>query len=566
MAPPSRLRWPRRPGPRSPVWPLLLYSCIAAVLLTPFASRNLVVHGEVYGIVAGVVEARAAIHEGQFPLRVLPWQNGGTRYPLFQFYGNLPFTLAGLISLLPQAGPYSAWKWLTFLALLCGGCFTYRSSRLITRRPVVSLVAGAVYLTAPYLMTDLYARGAMAELVALCLLPAALFYTFRCFRSRRRAVRSVTTTAVAWSAIALTHNITYLYGVLFVGALVLSYAGAGRRSVPRAVRLTAAGGLHALLVLWYFVPQWYAVKDLNISAGIADSPAWSAMLTPPAVLLWPVCRTPAASTTPGLGLQVGWPILASAVVAVLVLLFPARRIAGRGIAARLLVLFVFALFMAWSPVDFWRYLPRPLHFVQFTYRLLGFVALFGSLLSAWVLAVTLPRKVPGRGAAALAGGLLLVLAPPAATYPPKFHHHPRGAVRWILARPLMSGRTDYQLSPEATARTSISTAEKHVIPAAETRPLIHYGRRTWCEVKLDRPTVVVLPVLYYPRLLRVHVNGRPAEYGNLGEFVALELPPGAQRIEVWFTGVGWANAVGVVGLALLTAGAAFSLMPRRRRT
>jgi hypothetical protein len=538
---------------------------MAALLLAPFASRNLVVHGEVYGIVAGVVEARGAIREGQFPLRVLPWQNGGTRYPLFQFYGNLPFTVAGLISLLPQVGPYAAWKWLMFLALLCGGCYTSRAARLITRRPVVSLVAGAVYLTAPYLLTDLYARGAMAEVVALCLLPAALFYTLRSFRSRRRAARNVIATAVAWAAVALTHNITYLYGVLFVAALVLSYAGAGRRFAGRSVRLAAAGGLHALLVLWYFVPQWAVVKDLNISASVAGSPLWSVVLTPPPVLLWPVCRTPEASTTPQLGLQVGWPILTSVAAALTLTLRPAGRVAGRGTAVRLLVLFLVALFMAWSPVDFWRYLPKPLHYVQFTYRLLGFAALFGSLLAAWVLAATLPRKIPKARAVAVVAIVALVLLPPAATYAPEFQHHPRGAVRWILDRPRMSGRTDYQLSADATARTSFSTDGRRVIPWRETAALVHYGRRTWCDLTLDRPAVVVLPVLYYPRLLRVHVNGRAAAYGNVAEFLALELPPGTQHIEVWLTGVGWANAAGVVGLALVAVGAALSLKPRRRR-
>ena len=42
-------------------------------------------------------EAKNALAEGQFPLRVAPKQNDGSRYPIFQYYGNLPYTVGGLL-------------------------------------------------------------------------------------------------------------------------------------------------------------------------------------------------------------------------------------------------------------------------------------------------------------------------------------------------------------------------------------------------------------------------------------------------------------------------------------
>jgi hypothetical protein len=320
-----------------------------------------------------------------------------------------------------------------------------------------------------------------------------------------------------------------------------------------------------------------------------------------------------------------------------------------------------------------------MHYVQFSYRLLGFVALFGSLLSACVLATIVPRRMSAATAVAVAAGVAIVLALSAASYFPTFERHPRGAVRWIVDRPVMSGRTDYQLASRVTALTSMTHPEldlageefgllekgrfteraevtvavpagatalevkgrlpgpttgattnqvttqpaaradgvglsvavgsagvsrtvaaepfdltvplaagdvgqralsvalavaprngfaaqvqmdsirwvgarpSHLdlLPAAEMIPRMHYGRRTWCDVSARGPTLVVVPVLYYPRLLAVHVNGRPVPYGNLGRFVALELPPGEYRVEVWFTGVRWANAAGMVGLGIL---------------
>ena len=68
---------------------------------------------------------------------------------------------------------------------------------------------------------------------------------------------------------------------------------------------------------------------------------------------------------------------------------------------RLLVPFVIALFMAWSPhwrepvtgqdpLNFWPYLPGPYKYTQFTYRLMLFVVIFGALLGGVGLAMWLP--------------------------------------------------------------------------------------------------------------------------------------------------------------------------------
>jgi hypothetical protein len=283
-----------------------------------------------------------------------------------------------------------------------------------------------------------------------------------------------------------------------------------------------------------------------------------------------------------------------------------------------------------------------------------------------------------------------VLALSASSYFPTFERHPRGAHRWILARPLMGGRTDYQIASAASARTSLThpdvdlageefgllddgrvteragvtvavpkgatglrvrgalpgvrtgasqapaetrpapparglmtltvgdasaggpiaaepfdltvplaaddvgretltvvigvaheggppaqvdiesarwigaePSDVELLAARDVAPLMRYGRRTWCDVALPRRTLMVVPVLYYPGLQRVHVNGERASYRNVGRFLALELPPGQHRVEVWFTGVAWANAAAVVGLAVLML-AVIWLAARRR--
>src|SRR5690242_12687918 len=62
---------------------LVLYSLIALGLMSPVADKELI---DVTGLtkhVSMVVEARNALAEGQFPIRVAPNQQWGFRYPFF---------------------------------------------------------------------------------------------------------------------------------------------------------------------------------------------------------------------------------------------------------------------------------------------------------------------------------------------------------------------------------------------------------------------------------------------------------------------------------------------------
>src|SRR5205809_7081136 len=78
---------------------LLLYTLLAVAMMAPLAPPGLPLTGadDIANHVGGIVEARNALLEGQFPIRVAPHQNNHERYALFQFYGNLQYTVGGLL-------------------------------------------------------------------------------------------------------------------------------------------------------------------------------------------------------------------------------------------------------------------------------------------------------------------------------------------------------------------------------------------------------------------------------------------------------------------------------------
>src|SRR5262249_60029401 len=106
-----------------------------------------------------------------------------------QCYCNLPYPLGGLVLAVTGGDPYVVWKGSVALLLTVGGFFTYRCARRLTRQSLPAVVAGAAFLTSPYLLVDVQARFAYPETAALCLLPAVFYYAGRSFA--RRGLRPV---------------------------------------------------------------------------------------------------------------------------------------------------------------------------------------------------------------------------------------------------------------------------------------------------------------------------------------------------------------------------------------
>jgi hypothetical protein len=652
---------------------LLLYLVVAVAVMSPLAPEAPPESGadDLGNHVSGIIEARHALEEGQFPIRVAPHQNLQTRYPIFQFYGNLPFTVGGLLYRATDFNPYLIWKLVVTASVVVGGFFTYCCGRRLTRQTLPAVVAGAMFITAPYLLTDIHGRFAYPETISFALIPAVFFYAMRCFVSR--TAWPVLAGGVCWSCLALSHGVTFLYASLFFGLFFLSFTSVRRKSIARVLRVGLAYALGLCLTAWYIAPQRLLVPHL--AGGLLFPVFDCAWLTLLGVLLAPTVVCPVHLPTPYIdipqhfGLQVGWPILAAVGLALASLWSPFAALHGRrAFLTRLLGLFFFSFFLVWTPFDFWSFAPVIFNYVQFSYRLLMFVVLWGCLLASYAVAlglqgkmrpvhlalcllglgvctashlaphqtstrVTIAKEIAnpnmGRGGANyiynLSGNSLLQTshvhdAMDWGEHPfgvvDVIQHHNTGVVEGefpafypgdLLAvegvvpagdSTVLTIRADGQVlavqqlppgsfrlaipvvSPEgkeririrlqaplrcepppagpitrpvrrpaffvnklALQRMTFPPANKSLLKASQTREMTVVGHPTSVTVRLAHHSLVQLPVLYYPNQIQVVVNGQRAPTGNLGRFVALELPPGDHVITVDFTGLRWANVL-----------------------
>lgn len=661
---------------RAPLGVVCLYFLLAMSLMGPIASDEIVAGAPDHANHAAlIVQARMAMDEGQFPLRITPWQYDRQRYPEFQFYSPLPYEVGGLIyKYIVPNNPYSAYKITMLLFITLGGVYMCRTARYLTGSMSASLLAGAAYVVSPYLIINVLMRGTLTEVVAQGIMPASLYYSLRCVFSRRW--RSVLWATLWLVFLAASHFITFVFATVFLGVLLGAIGILRIRRFVRLPRLALAYLLACVMLAYWLAPVLLISKFMNVVDHLLDPMDWT-FLTPLSSLLGPASAMsepqPGRSSTVDLNPAVGWPILAAVCSLVSLMVFQRKGIPksrGGFLIIPLLCMFVLALFAIWSPVDFWKHLPKVFGVVQFSYRLLTFVMWSGALLLAFALCALFGRSLDIRYVAV---GLVLlgwasssyihtlaraqltpedIKARPDVGYArtaylvkaSQMFPMPFGCVGqlptqggWLAAEqelpifcpdqfavvlriqgrlpedvfkgpitlatlvdgvPVGSNRVNpgpfdlaitvpipasdrqagkpFRLSfrsdnpvvlRDGQGRVvkqfalfcqSIAFDNREMIPAAALEGgRVQKGTVTSCKASLDRDAIVQLPVMYYPRMLEVLVDGKktesfPTTSTVSGEIVlaGVNLPAGTHEICVEFRGMPWANYLSVAGWIL----------------
>jgi len=154
-----------------------LFPILALMLLSwwswkPLVSRGFFpIHDDTQ--VARVVEMGRALRSGQFPVRWVADLGYGYGYPLYNFYGPLPYYLGGFFYLL-GLDPLVSTK-LMFGAGIILAAFSMYFLVAPTAGRLGGIVAALFYLYAPYHAVQVYVRGAVGELWGFGFLPLLLW-------------------------------------------------------------------------------------------------------------------------------------------------------------------------------------------------------------------------------------------------------------------------------------------------------------------------------------------------------------------------------------------------------
>lgn len=200
--------------------PVIILIIVSAwTLRGVFASGYFPMHDDTQ--VARVVEMGRALSEGQFPVRWVANLGYGFGYPIYNFYGPLPYYMGGLLYALGFTG-LVATKIMIAVGFVLPAFVLYVLLIPFVGRSA-SLVAATMYLLAPYHAVQLYVRGAVGEFWELIFWPVMLFGFLRLQHiTKRRGLVSIMT-ALGVAGAVLSHTLMGYVAMMVTGVVLVSY-------------------------------------------------------------------------------------------------------------------------------------------------------------------------------------------------------------------------------------------------------------------------------------------------------------------------------------------------------
>ena len=144
---------------------------ISLLLFWPLLSTNIVSGDDGYLHIARIVGVDKILQEGShFPPMISSLFCEGFGYAINLFYP--PLVTFGPLLLKMLVNSYTlGLKLFTLITIFLSGIFMYAFTQRVTKNRLTALIAAALYITAPYHLTDIYTRFAIGEFAAFMFIP-----------------------------------------------------------------------------------------------------------------------------------------------------------------------------------------------------------------------------------------------------------------------------------------------------------------------------------------------------------------------------------------------------------
>ncbi len=406
--------------------------------------------------VARVVEMGRALRQGQFPVRWVSELGYGLGYPLFNFYGPLPYYVGGFFYALGFSG-LTATKLMMGIGLVAAGVTMYAAVSDIAGISA-GILSAVLYLYAPYHAVDAYVRGAVGEYWVLVFLPL-IFWGFW----KKRLI----TGSLGIAGLILSHTVLGYAGMVFVLPAVLA------ARLNRTVILSVVIGLGLSAFFW--LP---ALAEMNLT-NVASVIGKSADFRDHFVCLPQLWNSPwgfggsAPGCLDGFSLKVGKVHVIAAIAglaAAVIWYIRTRRFRWFAFAGAFIFLAA-AFFTLPVSARLWEVIPL-FAFVQYPWRFLAF-AMFGISLSGAGVVYISKRSVIRVLAAAVT--ITAVLWVEAKWFTPQYIYERNAAdfetatdIRWRA-----SGISDEYLPPAVKRPTNEQETQKDIIAQSDTYELTY---------------------------------------------------------------------------------------------
>lgn len=219
---------------------IIILFIVTLIICLPMVSNNLHVYYD-DGIqhISRAFGTFEAIKNGSFFGNVIPTFSNNFGYSWNIFYGS--FTTFGIIIFKLLTGSYiTGYKVFCFVCLLLSGVTMYVLVKKLSENDNVAVLAGSLYIMAPYHLTDLYIRNALGEFVSFIFIPVVFLGLYNLVKGEKGDWLLVLGSCL----LLFTHNITCFYtAILAIAYIMNNFKSLKNRKVLKKL------GINVLLIL-----------------------------------------------------------------------------------------------------------------------------------------------------------------------------------------------------------------------------------------------------------------------------------------------------------------------------
>ncbi len=208
-----------------------------------------------------VFEMSQALKDSQIPVRWTRDLGFGFGYPIFNYYAPLSYYVGAGFNLL-GFDVLLATKLMMIMGIVMSGLFMYLFVKEVFGK-FPGILAGLLYLYAPYHAIDVYVRGDVTEFYAYAFIPLLFYGLYKLYLDNK--FNNIIIPALALAGITLSHNLTAL--MVFPFALLFSfYLIIIKKQTLLNFILVFVFGL--LLSAFYFVPALAEINYTNVISQV----------------------------------------------------------------------------------------------------------------------------------------------------------------------------------------------------------------------------------------------------------------------------------------------------------
>lgn len=350
----------------------LLLLLISGVSIFPFFLNNhIYFQDDIYFHAARLENYYEAIKHLDFFPRVFPGMGNNYGYGADLFYPSILLLPFALFRLLGIEFVHSFFLY-QFLISLGTAVICYFVMKQIANSRKYGLLFACMYTLSTYRLIDQSVRGALGETLAFMFLPLVLFAMYNIFYQKKN---SWVLLAAGMSLLIASHLITAFYTAIIIGVFLIINLHLVTKKI--AITLLKAILTSFLLSAWFFIPYFEQVSQIEFFFSKPE--LWKYGLDFSLADLINNSIANVGRNTRGLAPNFGIFLLVIFAVALL----NYKKLSDK---LQKVLLAAVALIVASTNLFFWSYFRKTFFaIIQFEWRLLIFVTLFGCVLGTFVI-------------------------------------------------------------------------------------------------------------------------------------------------------------------------------------